>query len=259
MPSLCWIHSLWAGLDALWCPDILDNPRIHVTNAKGVFSSSLAEYVIGACLWSAKDIPRLMSQRENREWNQYPVLELRGATMGIIGYGDIGRACAKLAKAFGMKVISYRRRPNLSATDELVDVSYGPGELSQLMAESDYAVLCAPLTDETRHMIGGPELACAKQGQFLVNIGRGALIDESALISALKDKTRIRGAALDVFSIEPLPSDSEIWSLPNVLLSPHNADYTADSVQLSARRFVGLCNDVLSGQPVTVVDKTAKY
>lgn len=121
MPFLTWIHSTFAGVDHLLCPEIVDNKDIVVTNAKGVFSGSLAEYVIQACMYFAKDIPRLIKQQQEKKWDKFMVTELKGRTMGVVGYGDIGRACAKLAKAFGMKVIGLRRNPSLSEHDRLVD------------------------------------------------------------------------------------------------------------------------------------------
>ena len=121
MPFLCWIHSTFAGVDHIVCPEIVDNDDIILTNARGVFSSSLAEYVIQACMYFAKDIPRLIRQQQQKNWDKFMVTELKGRTMGIIGYGDIGRACARLAKPFGMKVIGLRRNPSLSEHDRLVD------------------------------------------------------------------------------------------------------------------------------------------
>jgi phosphoglycerate dehydrogenase-like enzyme len=121
MPFLCWIHSIYAGVEHLLCPEIVNNPEIVLTNAKGVYSWSLSEYVIQACLHFAKDIPRIMKRKEEKVWDKFFVKEIKGQTMGIIGYGDIGRACARLAKAFNMEVIGLRRNPELSEHDRLID------------------------------------------------------------------------------------------------------------------------------------------
>lgn len=121
MPLLKWIHSITAGVDHILCPEITENQDIVLTNAKGIYSSSLGEYAIGACLYFAKDFNRLDRQKAEKCWNKYVVSELRGKVMGIVGYGDIGRACAMLAKPFGMEVIALRKRPELSAGDEYVD------------------------------------------------------------------------------------------------------------------------------------------
>jgi phosphoglycerate dehydrogenase-like enzyme len=121
MPFLCWIHSIFAGVEHILCPEIVNNPEIVLTNAKGVYSWSLSEYVIQVCLHFAKDIPRMMKSKEEKVWDKFFVKEIKGATMGIIGYGDIGRACARVAKAFNMKVIGLRRNPDLSEHDRLID------------------------------------------------------------------------------------------------------------------------------------------
>ena len=249
MPFLEWVHCLFAGIDHLICKELQDNTELVVTNAKGVFSSSLAEYVMLACGYFSKDIPRLMRNKANIEYDRFTVGEIRGKTMGIVGYGDIGRSVANLAKAYGCKTLGLRRHPELSAEDPLLDSCVGSDEndLMMLMHESDFLVVCAPLTPETRHMIGEKQLANAKPGQIIINIGRGALIDEEALTAALQHGF-IAGAALDVFTVEPLPKESLLWQLPNVLLSPHNADMTADFRHKSVKLFTEMCQAyVLAG------------
>lgn len=259
MPFLTWVHSITAGVDHIMCPEIKDNPDIILTNAKHVFSSSLAEYVMTSCAYFAKNIPRLLKQKEDREWNQFRVTELRGRTMGIVGYGSIGSACARLAKAYGMKVMALRRNPDNSRNDPYVDQTYGPSDINTIIARSDYLVVCMPLTAETHKMIGAANLQHAQRHLVLINIGRGPLLDEDALIEALKNGT-ILGAALDVFTVEPLPEASELWSLPNVLISPHNADILVDSRHSSVRFFTENCKNFLSGQPLDcVVDKSSGY
>ena len=121
MPNITWLHSVTAGVDHIMCPEICDNDKLLLTNAKGIFSSSLAEYVMGAISYFSKDFPRLIRQRQSKNWEKFCVGEIRGKTMGIIGYGDIGIACAKLANAYGMKVIGLRRNPELSSDDKLID------------------------------------------------------------------------------------------------------------------------------------------
>ena len=227
MKSLKWIHGIFAGLDHMKSPtfdNCVDERGITVTNAKGIFSSSLAEWCLGAAWYWSKDIVKLNKNKENKIYDRYSVGELRGKTMGIIGYGDIGRAVAKLAKAYGMRVVAHRRRPELSRNDPLVDEVFGNQEISTVMGVSDFLVVAAALTPQTEGMVGQKELQAAKKGQVFMNVGRGKLIDEDALIDALKAGDRIRAAVLDVFRTEPLPASSALWSLPNVLLSPHNAD-----------------------------------
>ena len=174
-----------------------------------------------ACAYFAKDLPRLLKQKNNRNWEKYSVLEIRGATLGIIGYGDIGRAAARLAKAYGMKVIALRRNPDRSSGDPYCDVVYGNDKesMNKLFAESDYVLCSAPLTPETKGMITKEQFDAAKKDCCFINVGRGPIVDEDALVAALKSG-KIKGAGLDVFTMEPLPESSELWALDNVLLSP---------------------------------------
>merc|ERR1719498_109563 len=165
--------------------------NIIVTNAKGIFSSSLAEWCLGAAWYWSKDIPKLNKNKEEKIYDRYSVGELRGKTMGIIGYGDIGRAVAKLGKAYGMKVIAHRRRPELSRSDPLVDEVHGNDEILAVMGESDFLVVAAALTPETEGIIGRKELLNAKKGQIFMNIGMGKLVDEDALIEMLRAGDRI--------------------------------------------------------------------
>ena len=250
-PSIRWVHTRSAGIDFCTSPTLIESSqsgKIQVTNAKGCFSSTLAEYTMMACSYFAKDLPRLLQQKQDSKWNQYPILELRGATLGVVGFGDIGRSAAKLAKAYGMKVIALKRNPDqlvLGLGDDgsgnnrppLADKVYGTDALNQLFAESDYILCAAPLTPETEGMIGKEQFDHAKKGAVFINVGRGPIVDEDALIDALKDG-RLKGAGLDVTAIEPLPKDSELWKLENVLLSPHNMDMTRTFMKESTQFFV---------------------
>jgi phosphoglycerate dehydrogenase-like enzyme len=244
MPYLEWVHCLFAGVDHILCKEMQEHPELVVTNAKGVFSSSLAEYVMFACGFFTKDCKRLLLNKQNCNYDRFTMGEIKGKTMGIIGYGDIGQTCAKLAKAYGCRVIGMRRTPALSASDEYVDKIVGTTseELLYVLSESDYLVVCAALTKETQGMIGGAQFIHCKKGQVLINIGRGALLDEEALCAALQSGI-LFGAALDVFTVEPLPQDSPLWKLPNVLISPHNADMTATFRHDSTRLFNALVSD----------------
>ena len=225
-PSIKWVHVRSAGIDFV-VSDELSESNVVVTNAKGQFSSSLAEYTMMACSYFAKDLPRLLKQQKAKDWNKYDVEELRGKTLGIVGYGDIGRACAKLAHVYGMKIVALRRNPKLSVNDSFCSVVYGidKGSLNQLMSESDYIVCSAPSTVESRGMVNAAAFDAVKENAVFINLGRGPVVDEDAMIEALKNG-KLKGAALDVFKEEPLPQDNELWSLDNVLLSPHNMDQT---------------------------------
>jgi len=221
-----WIHVRYAGLDQLLSPE-LKASSIPFTNGRGVFSESLGEFVLAAVLYFAKDFPRMRRNQQAGKWEPFDVLEISKQSIGIVGYGDIGRASARRAKAMGMRVLALRRRPGLSTGDSQVDRVYGWGDRLEMIAESDYVVAAAPLTDETRGMIGDAEFAAMKPAGVIINVGRGPVIDEPAMIRAL-EAGRIKGAALDVTTVEPLPADSPLYRLDNVLLSPHCADHTSD-------------------------------
>ena len=158
-------------------------------------------------------------------WDPFDIMEISRQTMGIVAYGDIGRACATRAKAMGMRVVALRRRPELSANDPNVDRMYGWNDRLAMIAESDYVVAAAPLTPETKSLISDAEFGVMKPTAVIINVGRGPVIDEPAMIRAL-ESGRIKGAGLDVTSVEPLPADSPLYRLDNVLLSPHCADHT---------------------------------
>lgn len=266
VPSLEWIHCRSAGIDVLTSDTLAKSPdELVMTNAKGAFSSTLAEYTMLAIGYFAKDLPRLLRNKKEGQWKKYSVLEIRGATLGVIGYGDIGRAAAKLAKAYGMRVIALRRNvpsPEEIAADPFCDAVYGEGSASmnRLFSESDYVLCSAPLTPDTERMIGAEQFDHAKEGCVFMNVGRGPIVDEEALIEALKDG-RLKGAGLDVFTKEPLDDDSELWTLDNVLLSPHNMDQT-DTFMLESTQFFVNENlpRFLHGQTLlNPVDKKAGY
>jgi phosphoglycerate dehydrogenase-like enzyme len=209
-----WVHALAAGVESLLFPEL----NVTLTNSRGIFADALAEFAIAAMLFFAKDLRRLVRNQDARQWAPFTVSRLEETTVGIIGFGSIGRAVARQAEAFGMDVCATRATP-----------------VDELLAVSDYVVISAPLTPETRGMIGARELALMKSTSVLINIGRGAVVDEAALIDALP---RIRGAALDVFETEPLPPDHPFWSMENVLISPHCADHTSDSHELTMQFFL---------------------
>mmetsp|Transcript_22005 Transcript_22005/g.46418 ORF Transcript_22005/g.46418 Transcript_22005/m.46418 type:complete len:442 (-) Transcript_22005:51-1376(-) len=258
-PSVEWIHTRSAGIDFV-ASDELFATTAQLTNAKGMFSSTLAEYCMIACSYFAKDLPRLMRQKSEGNWDQYPVLELRGATLGVVGFGDIGRASAKLAKAYGMKVLGLKRSVPESYSDPYCDEFYGMEGLDDLVAKCDYILVATPLTEQTRGMISAEVLSKCKPSAVIINVGRGPIIDEEALIDALSNGT-IKGAGLDVMTIEPLPKESPLWKLDNVLLSPHNMDMTLTFMKESTEFFVNenLGRFVRGERLLNPVDKAAGY
>ena len=257
-PQVRWVHSLSAGLDGKLFPGLVESP-VPLTNARGVFSDALGEFAIGAVLFFAKDFRRLVCNQAAGVWEPFDIVAVRGQTLGILGYGDIGRAVASRGHALGMKILALRRRPELSREDLYASQIFGPDQKHDMLAQSDYVVVTTPLTAESRGMIGEREFAIMKPGAVLINIGRGPVVDETALIGALERK-RIRGAALDVFDVEPLPPGHPYYRLENVLLSPHSADNTIGWKEHSMRVFLENFERFRCGEPlVNVVNKKLGY
>jgi phosphoglycerate dehydrogenase-like enzyme len=194
--------------------------RVLITRAGGVHVVPLAEFAIFGLLAFTKGLPRLLADKAERRWDHYPVVELAGATLLIVGLGSIGREVARLAKAFHMHVVAVNRtgQPDVPHVDEVRP----PRFLGDLLPIAHGVVLTPPLTQETRGMIDARAISRMRSGAIVVNVGRGGVVDEEALVEALEDG-RLAGAALDVFSTEPLPKGSPLWRLPNVLISPHTA------------------------------------
>lgn len=257
-PRLRWVHSRSAGLDSLLFPALVDSP-VPLTNSSGVYSRSLGEFVALGVLFFAKDLHRMQRNQAAGRWAPFDVDMAEGKTMGIVGYGDIGRAAARLAKALDMRVLALRRRPEQSRGDPLVDEVMGNERLLDLMARSDYVVVAAPLTPDTRGLVSAQAIAAMKPDAVMINVGRGAIIDEPALIDALRHK-RIRGAALDVFAEEPLPAGHPMYGLDNLLLSPHCADHTRTWIDDAMVFFTGNLERFLRGEPLrNVVEKRLGY
>jgi phosphoglycerate dehydrogenase-like enzyme len=257
-PKLRWIHSRSAGLDGLMFPELVESP-VPLTNGRGVFSQSLGEFIIGAVLFFAKDMPRMRRSQKEGRWDPFDVQEIRGQTLGIVGYGDIGRAIAKRASALEMKVLAMRRRPELSAGDPYVSEMFGFEQKKTLMERCDYVVAALPLTPETKDFLSVDDFAAMKKSAIFMNIGRGPVVDEPALIAALKSG-QIRGAALDVFAVEPLPEGHPFYSMENVLMSAHCADNTADWLNDAIRFFYQNLERFWKGETlVNIVDKKAGY
>ena len=229
LPGLKWIHSSFAGLDGFLFPGLVESDVV-VTNAKGVFSQSLAEYALFACKYFALDFPRMHRQRCERRWEQFAVGELAGATLAIVGYGDIGASVGRLGKAHGMRVVACRRNP--AQTDPaVVDEMFAsiPEDVHRMVQQSDFVVSCLPLTSSTRGMLDAAFFDAMNSEGVFVNVGRGPTVVEADLIAALEKKS-IKAAALDVFEVEPLPKDSPLWDMhANVLITYHNADQVEPS------------------------------
>jgi phosphoglycerate dehydrogenase-like enzyme len=257
-PGLSWIHARSAGLDRVLVPEAVAHPAV-VTNGRGAFSPALAEFVLAALLFFAKDLRRLLAQQAAGAWEPFDSERLEGRTVGIVGYGDIGRAVASRLRPLGTKVLALRRRPELSAGDPLVEEILPADRLLELVARADDVVVAMPLTPETHGFVGREAIAAMKRTAVLVNVGRGPVVDERALADALEQR-RIRGAALDVFETEPLPAESPLWRQPNVLLSPHCADHVPGWVDEGMRVFLRQLDRFRRGEPLRdVVDKARGY
>lgn len=255
-PNLQWLAMPSAGADgALRAGLVREGGQPIVTTANGVHTIPISEFVFSMMLMWARHWPVMFAlQREHtwadrQTWLRLSGGELDGSTLGVVGLGAIGRQVARLGRAFGMRIVAARRTATPGDFDPDVDKLVPTSELPSLLSEADYLVLAVPSTPQTHHLIGADELRAMKSSAFLVNIARGSIVDEPALVSALRSGV-IAGAGLDVTASEPLPPDSPLWALPNVILSPH----ISGSTSRYSRRFTDLFLHNLalyrSGQPM---------
>ena len=259
-PKVRWIHSLSAGVEKVLSPELTESD-VPVTNARGVFKRPLAEFALLGMLYFYKRVPLMRANQKARQWVPFSVDWLHGKIMGVVGYGEIGRECATLAKAAGVTIYATRRNHHKSENDPILDRAFPLGELNTMLEQVDVLVTAAALTPETRHMISSAQFAVMKPSTIVINVGRGPLIDEAALVQALQSK-KIGGAALDVFEVEPLPEDSPLWDMENVLVSPHCTDRTSDPdwLDLSMELFVENFRLFVDGKELkNIVDKRAGY
>jgi phosphoglycerate dehydrogenase-like enzyme len=256
-PHLRWVHSRSAGLDNILFPELVASP-VLLTNGTGVFSASLGEFALAAILFFAKDLPRMRRNQRARRWEQFDVEEIAAHTIGIVGYGDIGRAVAARTHAMGMNVLALKRHAP-AAPDPLITKFFKSDDLFAMLALCDYVVASAPLTAETRHMISDAAFAAMKPSAVLINVGRGPVVDQAALLRAL-DQKKIRGAGLDVFEQEPIPPGDPLWAYENVLVSPHCADHTKDWLNDAMRFFLAQYERFRKGEPLkNVIEKHLGY
>ena len=252
---LKWIQVMSAGVDRL-SDEILKSP-IRIVTTSGLHGTPMGEVVLEMMLMFAKDAPACLQMKQAREWRRYKPKLLRGQTVGILGLGRIGREIARLCGAFGMKVIGLRRSEGSPLAE--VDRVYPREQLQQFLAESDFVVLALPLTKETQGLIGERELRGMKPSAYLINVARGAVVDEGALIRALEEKW-IAGAGLDVFIQEPLPPDSRFYDLPNVIFSPHISGEMPDYESRATEIFCENLKRYIAGEPfLHEVDKVKGY
>ena len=269
-PQLRWVHSATAGVERVLTPASRERGLV-ITNARGVFSRPIAEYVMLMILAAARRLPQLLELQAERTWQPLEARELRDVTVGIVGLGSIGRAVGALATAFGCRVVATRKRPDAGAEasdgagDEpflgslMLDRVLPPEHLPELLAESDFVVLAAPLTADTVGLIGEASIEQMKPGAWVINVARGELVDERALARAVRNG-RIGGAVLDTFREEPLPSSSPLYDLPNVILTPHTSWSSTRVLDRSVDLFCDNLRRYAAAEPlVNVVDPNAGY
>jgi glyoxylate/hydroxypyruvate reductase len=247
-PDLRWVQATSAGAGEQVRAAGLsrdERQRVIVTSAAGVHAGPLAEFALLGLLAFAKGVPRLLADQRARRWGHYPVGELSGQTVVIVGLGQIGAEVARRAAAFGMRVIGVNRSGTSDSPH--VDEIRRTSELHECLLDADAIVISAPLTEETRGLIDAAAIARMRSGAVLVNVGRGGVVDEAALIEALR-AGQLAGAALDVFAQEPLPAESPLWELPNALLSPHTTGLSVRENERIVSLFVENLRRYMAGE-----------
>lgn len=257
-PGIRWLHTISAGVERLLIPEITGRPDLVLTNNTGAYDVPIAEHVVAMLFAASKRVPSHLAAQGRHEWKRDPGhTELRDATLVILGLGSIGSELARLASGLGMRVLGVRR--DVSRLVPGVERIVPPEQLGDLAAEADYLAITSALTPSTRGLVSAEVIARLRPAAWIVNIARGAIIDESALIAALREH-RIGGAALDVFSVEPLPPDSALWDLDNVIVTPH---VSGSSPRVRARSLALVVENVRrfkAGEPLlNVVDPAVGY
>ena len=260
-PKLRWIQGSMAGAGEVAEKAGLKDTDITITTASGVFSGPLAEFAMMALLQNAKQLGRLRLEKKEKTWRQATTGSLEDKTLCIVGLGNIGRAVAKRARPFGMRVLGVKR--TVREDDEAwryADELYATEDLKDALGEADYVIATLPGTPETHHLLDATAISYIKEGAYFVNIGRGSVVEEAALVEALEEG-RLSGAALDVFETEPLPRDSPLWEMEEVIISPHSTDMVPELV--NKRQTDLFCDNLrryLAGEDlVNVLDKQLLY
>lgn len=274
-PRLRWMQVHWAGVDHLLNQPIWES-QVMISNASGVHAINMGQYVMAQLLAWAHRVPRWLHYQHKAEWpdkraEKFTPDELRGRILGILGYGSIGREIARLAKPFGLKILVTKRdAKSLNDNEftvpgtgdpqaELPDRIYPPEATKSMVAECDYVVITLPLTAKTHHLFDEELFKAMKPSAFLVNVGRGSIVDENALVKALK-KGWIAGAGLDVFEVEPLPATSPLWGMENVIISPHTSGMTPAYEERVFTLFLTNLRRYLAGEPpLNLVERERGY
>lgn len=265
-PRLRWIQFHWAGINSLLSAPILQNPGIMATTISGAASTQVAEYIVMMMLALGHRLPELISCQARAEWpadrwERFHPIELRDSTVGIVGYGSIGRQVAYLLQPFGATILAAKRDAMQPEDTGYMPVGMGdpsgnlarriyPGKaLRAMLKECDFIVVCVPKTSQTINLINEQELAVVKPTAFLIDVSRGGVVNHKALMAAIREH-KIAGAALDVFEEEPLPADSQLWKLPGVFITPHIASNTYFYNERALQVFISNMNRFITGEPL---------
>jgi phosphoglycerate dehydrogenase-like enzyme len=255
-PKLKWVHTWAAGPDTSLFPEMLASP-IVLTSSVGNGAIPLAEHSILLMIMLNRDVPRWMRAQAEKRWERFTHPELKGLTLGIVGLGNSGADLALKAQAFHMRVVGLRRRPELTVPG--VDKMYTNDQLHEMLAECDFVVVTAPSTPATQGMFDEAAFKAMKPSAYWICISRGGIADDAALLKALQEGW-IAGAGLDAHGIEPLPADSPFWSLPNVIITPHNGATTFGTAQRSVEIFAANLKRFVAGETLhNIVDKANGY
>ncbi|MFF9585771.1 D-2-hydroxyacid dehydrogenase [Streptomyces achromogenes] len=249
-PRPRWVHTASAGVDHLLCPELAASDTV-VTNARGIFEQPVAEYVAALVLAVAKDLPRTLAHQREHAWLHRETRRVAGTHACVVGSGPVGRAIVRALKALEVRTALVGRVPRTGI--------HGPDDLDRLISRADWVIAAAPLTERTHRMFDTHRFGVMQPSAFFVNVGRGGLVDEEALVRAL-ERRWIAGAALDVFAAEPLTADSPLWELPGLIVSPHMSGDTFGWRDRLGAQFVELYERWAAGRPLrNVVDKTRGY
>lgn len=259
-PNIEWVHSFSVGIEKLLENERVKNSDIIITNSRGCTSVPIAEHTLALIAAMARGVDRMIRNEANRKWGKIPIIDMEDATVGIIGYGHIGREIAKRCKALGMKVIGCRRHPdNRSGCDEYADLVVETDKVEFVLENADFLVLALPSTKETYHFLNMDKIHLMKKGSRVINVGRGDTLAEGDLIAAL-ESGHLGGAALDVFETEPLPGDHPFWTLENVIVSPHHAYWSPKNTHRNMELFLHNLQLFIEGKPLlNVINKELGY
>lgn len=254
-PNLKWIHALSAGVENLITPE-LQSINAFVTNSKGIHGIPVSEHVLALMLAFTRGLNFFIRHQASKEWKRTHVDEIHNKTIGIAGLGSIGREIAKKAKGLGMDVVALKKQPT---TELFVDKLYKPEELNEMLSVSDFVVAALPLLPETKEYFKLEQFAAMKKSAYFINIARGGIVHEADLVTAL-EKGMIKGAGLDVFEHEPLSQESPLWTMPNVIITPHLAALSPYYLDRAIKVFAdNLGRFAQNGEMYNLIDKAKGY